>query len=307
MSSVQDPARLRDSQPEYAISETSLGSILDNSPDALARFDGHLRRYVNAATARGNKRPAADFYGKNMVELGHNDETSRLINSNLKKVFETGQETTFDVAFPGPWGLRLFQCRMAPELKFDGTFDYVICFSRDITKEREAERKVIDSERAEAANRLHQQIAHEINNPLQALRNTIYLMKHDSDDELPGMSSVPTSCWGAGKHCSSECWLIRTAYRQTGRDAHSLAIQSVSSTPRLQVSYSLPQGKFPYAAHYGGGNHGACEREQRELLGRIDIADEDPGGCRALRARDAAPHARCGGESYGGFRHSRIT
>jgi nitrogen-specific signal transduction histidine kinase len=74
---------------------------------------------------------------------------------------------------------------MAPELKFDGTFDYVICFSRDITKEREAERKEIDSEKAEAANRLHQQIANEINNPLQALRNTIYLMKRDSDDELP--------------------------------------------------------------------------------------------------------------------------
>lgn len=186
MSSVQDPAQRRDPHPEYAISETSLASILDNSPDAVARFDRQLRhRYVNAATARENHRPASDFYGKSMVELGHTDEISRLINSNLKKVFETGEETTFDVAFPGPWGLRLFQCRMAPELKFDGTFDYVICFSRDITKEREAERKVIDSEKAEAANRLHQQIAHEINNPLQALRNTIYLMKHDSDDELP--------------------------------------------------------------------------------------------------------------------------
>lgn len=186
MSSVQDSPKLREARPEYAISGTSLASILDNSPDAVARFDRQLRhRYVNAATARENNRPVEDFYGKSMLELGHPDEISRLINDSLKRVFETGEETTFEVTFPGPWGLRLFQCRMAPELKVDGSFDYVICFSRDITRERQAERQIIESEKAEAANQLHQQIAHEINNPLQALRNTIYLMKHDSDDELP--------------------------------------------------------------------------------------------------------------------------
>ena len=182
MSFVRDP----EAQFDYAISETSLASILDNSPDAVARFDRQLRhRYVNAATARENNRPAEDFYGKSMLELGHDDEISRLINRNLRMVFETGRETTFDVSFPGPWGLRLFQCRMAPEMKTDGSFDYVICFSRDMTKEREAERKAVESEKAEAVNRLNQQIAHEINNPLQALRNTIYLVKHDTAEELP--------------------------------------------------------------------------------------------------------------------------
>ncbi|HLH07765.1 MAG TPA: PAS domain-containing protein [Terriglobales bacterium] len=167
-----------------AISKTSLRSILDNSPDAVARFDRQLRhQYVNAATARENNRPVEDFYGRTMEQLGHTNEISQLINQNLKEVFRTGEEATFDVSFSGPHGLRLFQCRMAPERKSDGSFDYVICFSRDLTKERLAERKLVDAEKSEAVNRVHNEIAHEISNPLQGLRNTVYLLKHSSSPQ----------------------------------------------------------------------------------------------------------------------------
>src|SRR5579864_4859912 len=121
------------------VSELSLKSLLDNAPDAVARFDRQLRHvYVNAATAVANGRPASDFPGKTMRDLGHTEQISNLIETNLRAVFHKGREVTFDVEFEGPQGVKLFQCRMAPERNQSGAVEYVIVFSRDITLQREA-------------------------------------------------------------------------------------------------------------------------------------------------------------------------
>ena len=159
----------------------SLKSLLDNAPDAVARFDRHLRHvYVNLATARANNRPVEDFHLKTMREMGHSEEISSLLERHLMGVFSTGMEDTFDVDFVGPHGRRYFQCRMAPELS-KGVVETVIVFSRDLTDLKLAQDKLLESERCAAASRLAHELAHELNNPLQALRNSFYLLQTESE------------------------------------------------------------------------------------------------------------------------------
>src|SRR5207248_232313 len=52
---------------------------------------------------------------------------------------------------------------------------------RDITAQKRAERDLLRSERLATAGRLAATIAHEINNPLEAITNLIYLAEHDAE------------------------------------------------------------------------------------------------------------------------------
>lgn len=165
-------------------SQQDLRVLLDNAPDAIARFDRHLRHvYVNEATGRENGRPVSDFYLRTMEELGHTPEICAVINDNLEEVFRTGRERTFEVLFEGPFGQRWFQCRMAPEFT-DGNVDFVLVVSRDISEQRQAQESLMRADKRSEAVALTERLAHEINNPLAILVNTMYLLEcNDSLDE----------------------------------------------------------------------------------------------------------------------------
>ena len=166
----------------------SLRSLLDNAPDAVARFDRKLRHvYANLATAKANNRPVEDFHLKTMRDLGHSEEISSLLEQHLEGVFSSGEEDTFDVDFSGPHGRRYFQCRMAPEFSggvMEGdVVETVIVFSRDLTDLKSAQDNLVEAARLKAASRLANELAHQLNNPLQALRNSLYLLQSDLEQE----------------------------------------------------------------------------------------------------------------------------
>jgi len=178
---------------EAHVIQGSLRSLLDNAPDAVARFDRKLRHvYVNLATAKANNRPVEDFHLKTMRELGHSEEISSLLEQHLEGVFSSGKEDTFYVDFSGPHGRRYFQCRMAPEFSGgvvkdgvveDGVVETVIVFSRDLTDLKCAQDNLVEAARLKAASRLANELAHQLNNPLQALRNSLYLLQSDVEQE----------------------------------------------------------------------------------------------------------------------------
>lgn len=163
-------------------SDASMRALLDNAPDAVSRFDRQLRHvYANLATARANNRPVEDFYLKTMRDLGHSEQIASLLERHLLEVFTTGKEQTFDVDFAGPHGRRYFQTRMAPEF-FHGEVESVVVFSRDLTDLKNAQEQLVLSEKHAAASRLAHELAHELNNPLQALRNSLYLLQTEAGD-----------------------------------------------------------------------------------------------------------------------------
>lgn len=168
------------------MSQEDLRVLLDNAPDAIARFDPELRHvYVNGATARENNRPTGDFRGKTMEDLGHHPKVCAFINSNLRAVFASGKERTRELLFEGPLGSKWFQCRMAPEFDVHGAVESVLVISRDISEQRQAEEKLRETESRAANAALARELAHEINNPLTAVLYAIELLQHSSslDDE----------------------------------------------------------------------------------------------------------------------------
>ena len=177
-----DPAGSR-AEKLHSASDASMRALLDNAPDAVSRFDRQLRHvYANLATARANNRPVEDFYLKTMRDLGHSEEIAGLLERHLREVFTTGKEQTFDVDFAGPHGRRYFQTRMAPECS-QGEVETVIVFSRDLTDLKNAQEQLVESEKLEAASRLAHELAHELNNPLQALRNSLYLLQTGAGEQ----------------------------------------------------------------------------------------------------------------------------
>lgn len=75
-----------------------------------------------------------------------------------------------------PSGLRKsWDVKITPALDSAGNVERLIAISRDITEFRAAQQAAIESERQAGAGRMAATIAHEINNPLEAVTNFIYL------------------------------------------------------------------------------------------------------------------------------------
>jgi PAS domain S-box-containing protein len=170
---------MRTTERNDGLSQQDLRVLLDNAPDAIARFDRDLRHvYVNEATAKENGRPAGDFLGKTMQDIGHPPEVSKQINDNLRAVFASGKECVCELLFQGPHGPRWFQCRMAPEFDAAGEVEFALVISRDMTEHRKAERHAQEAARESSRAKLIARLAHEINNPLFAVLNSVYLLQH---------------------------------------------------------------------------------------------------------------------------------
>ena len=176
--------------------QQDLRVLLDHAPDAIGRFDRQLRHvYVNEATARANQRPVQDFLGKTMEDIGHLPETCAAINDNLRDVFATGQERRFEILYQSPTGPMWFHTRMVPEPDESGAIEFVLVISRDITQQKLTETALHEAETRAAASQITATLAHEINNPLAAIVNAIYLLSRNSslDDEARELINVASS------------------------------------------------------------------------------------------------------------------
>jgi len=74
-------------------------------------------------------------------------------------------------------GYRTLAVTHLPHRDDGGTVQGVIVYGYDITEQRRAEAALIQSEKLAAVGRLASSIAHEINNPLEAVMNVIYLIR----------------------------------------------------------------------------------------------------------------------------------
>jgi PAS domain S-box-containing protein len=72
---------------------------------------------------------------------------------------------------------------VSPVTDDSGKIAGLACISRDVTQSKRVERALHTSERLAAVGRLAATIAHEINNPLEAVTNLIFLAQNSSTDE----------------------------------------------------------------------------------------------------------------------------
>ena len=109
--------------------------------------------------------------------------------SLLERVFKTGEafvgrDTPIQLARGGPdaMEMRYLDFVYQPRREADGSVSGVIVPGLDVTDKRRTEQVLMQSEKLNAVGRLASSIAHEINNPLEAVTNLIYLAQRTAEN-----------------------------------------------------------------------------------------------------------------------------
>jgi diguanylate cyclase (GGDEF)-like protein/PAS domain S-box-containing protein len=127
--------------------ERELRTLLESSPDPMARMDRELRyTYVNPASTALAGLAAEDFIGRTSSELGFPEDYTRGWEAALRRVLETGEPADVERNLVLAGTRRFLESRIVPEFDESGAVCSVLVVSRDLT-----ERKRIEEAFAEQA------------------------------------------------------------------------------------------------------------------------------------------------------------
>jgi PAS domain S-box-containing protein len=157
-------------------SEEFTRNIIESSVDCVKVLDLQGRiQYMSPSGQRALEiNNTSEFLNKNWVDFWKAEDRQRA--ENALAAARRGEVGCFQGDSTTPAGIRKsWDVRVAPALARNGEIERLVAVSRDITELRNVQQLAIQAEKLAAAGRLAATIAHEINNPLEAVTNFIYL------------------------------------------------------------------------------------------------------------------------------------
>ncbi len=159
-----------------------LDSMLENAPIGFAFFDRKLRYVrVNQFLAQMNQLPISRHLGRTVAEMLP-APAAEMLQGCIQSVFETGDPVVqFEVntPFSGDAGqTRSWLINVYPVKATSEAVRWVGAIVVETTERKRAEDALRKTEKLAAAGRLAASIAHEINNPLEAVIDLLYLLRH---------------------------------------------------------------------------------------------------------------------------------
>jgi diguanylate cyclase (GGDEF)-like protein/PAS domain S-box-containing protein len=117
-----------------------LKTLLDTSPDPMARYDRELRHtYANPAAQEMSGKPEKELLGRTNRELGDPEDFVREWEGALRHVLGTGESTEREFSVVIAEKLRFLHTRFVPEVAEDGEVLSILAVSRDLTERRRIE------------------------------------------------------------------------------------------------------------------------------------------------------------------------
>jgi PAS domain S-box-containing protein len=175
---------LQQRQEETERQRAELESIYRSAPVGLALFDPVEFRYlrVNDRQVETLGLPREKILGRRITELAPLPGIEEL----FRHVAAGG--TIRNHVFEGellsrPGEHRVFNVNYSPIWNADHQVEAIAAVVQEITHQKKAEQALIQSEKLAAVGRLASSISHEINNPLEAITNLLYLIANS--DNLP--------------------------------------------------------------------------------------------------------------------------
>jgi PAS domain S-box-containing protein len=172
----KEVAHRRDVEERLRRTEEFTRNIIESSTDCVKVFDLEGRiQYMSPAGQRALEiTDANEYLNKPWLEFwASKDQKSA---ADALTAARSGGVGCFQGDFTTPSGARKsWDVRISPALGRNGEIERLVAVSRDITELRSAQQLAIQAEKLAAAGRLAATIAHEINNPLEAVTNFIYL------------------------------------------------------------------------------------------------------------------------------------
>ncbi len=137
----------KQSERELYRREQQFRALAENAPDIIARFDRQLRHiYVNPAIEKATGIPPEEFIGKTNADLGFPEEIYLQWSRHLQEIFVTGEPSFLEFNFPSSTGTRTYQSQAVPEFDLEGNVESLLCISRDVTENKQAEQVLRESE-----------------------------------------------------------------------------------------------------------------------------------------------------------------
>src|SRR3984885_7844530 len=171
-----------------------LDSMLENAPIGFAFFDRKFRYVrVNRFLAEMNQAPIGRHLGRTVGEM-LSGSAADMLQGCIHNVFETGEPVaqfelntslSGDASEVRSWLINVYPIKATSE-----AVRWVGAIVVEATQRKRAEEALRKTEKLAAAGRLAASIAHEINNPLEAVTNLLYLLRHQPslDQEATGNS-----------------------------------------------------------------------------------------------------------------------
>ncbi len=180
-------ASLRAEQAETERQRAELETLYATTPVGLALLDPVDFRFLNLNDREAEMLgfPKDQIIGKLLTEVAPPQGMPDLLG--LLRSVAAGNAIK-DRLLEGelaarPGEKRAWSVNYAPVYSEDGTIRAISTASVEITNQKKAEAALIQSEKLAAVGRLASSISHEINNPLEAITNLLYLIAYDP--ELP--------------------------------------------------------------------------------------------------------------------------
>jgi PAS domain S-box-containing protein len=278
-------------QEETERQRAELESIYQTAPVGLALFDAATLRYL-----RINDRQV-EIIGLPREKILGQVITDIVSLPGLKELLETaasGRPVRSQVLhgeLPGrPGEQRSFNVSYSPVFAADGSVEAIAAVVLEVTLQKKAEAALIQSEKLAAVGRLASSISHEINNPLEAITNLLYLI--DLSAGLP--ENTREYLHTAQGELSRVCQIATQTLR-----FHRQAVRAtqVSAADLVDAVLNLYQGRLANShikveASYETSTTILCfENDIRQVLNNLIAnaidAMRGSGGRLILRAHDA--------------------
>ena len=160
--------------------EQQFRQALQGSPVVLLSQDKDLRHTWIYNPALGLE--VSDIVGKRDSEILERQEEGLALERIKRGVLETGARARQEIIMHRNGVGHVFDLTVEPLRNEAGEIDGVTCTAVDITERKKVEEALTSSELNAAGARMAHALAHEINNPLAAITNALYLLRFGPSD-----------------------------------------------------------------------------------------------------------------------------
>ncbi len=281
---------LQKKQLETERQRAELESIYQSAPVGLALFESTEFRYlrVNDRQAETIGLPRDQIIGRRISDIVPLKGLMPLLQQAAKGQIVRNQLLEGELP-TRPGEHRFWSCSYTPVCDPDGTVEAVAAVVHEVTHLKKSESALIQSEKLAAVGRLASSISHEINNPLEAITNILYLIERDATlpDELKPLVNMAQS--ELSRVCQIATQTLRF-HRQAVRATHVTAQHLVRAVLDLYQGRLLNTG-ITVAANFASSTPILCfENDIRQILNNLIANSIDAmrqnGGRLLIRAHD---------------------
>ena len=285
---------LQQRQEETERQRAELETIYETAPVGLALFDPVDFRYIRVNTRQAETigLPKDQIIGRTITEIAP--------LKGIKDLFEQVahghpiRNHILEGELPArPGERRSWNVSYSPINGSDGKVEAIAAVVLEITNQKKAEAALIQSEKLAAVGRLATSISHEINNPLEAITNLLYLIA-TTDNLPPDLTSyINTAQSELSRVCQIATQTLRF-HRQAVRATHVTAEELVTAVLNLYQG-RLSNSSIRVEASYETSSTILCfENDIRQVLNNLIAnaidAMRQSGGRLVVRAHDITDH-----------------